>query len=131
MRTPKLVLLPDQKTFDIVVENGRWVTLDSSVPEQREQMVDQRIAKSLIDRPSRWDTDYGVGLWGFIGKKALFPKILERLSALLRWCRRNARYTGNTTITEIGATLSGEDLLMSVRTTEGNVEKYTVKGVTK
>jgi len=128
MRTPKQVLLSDHKTFDIVVENGRWVMLDSNMPAQREQIIDQRIAKNLLDPIRRWEPDYGGALWSFIGKKSIFSKILERVAALLRWHRKNAGHTGNVTITEMGATLSGDDLLLSVRTVDGNAEKYVVRG---
>lgn len=123
MKTLKLQYVNGR--YDIIKNSGSTAILDSNQPNQRKQIVEQRVLKAIRDKQSIYDSDYGMGIASVIGGKLLNPlQVLMNFEKLKRFYAKIRGKSGNVAIQNLEVGFPTEtSVVIGITTTQ---EKSTV-----
>lgn len=101
MKTLKMIFRDGR--YDIVMENGHSISLDSTNPAQRREFIQQRFEKCLRSKRNFFDPSYGGDINSVIGakKNTAVTKIIRVFERVSQFFRNTLNGSGNVGITAV------------------------------
>ena len=89
--------------YDIVMQNGHSVTLDSTNPSQRRTFIQQRFEKCLRSKPNFFDPSYGGDISSAIGTRqgTAITRIVRVFERINQFFRKTISGCGNVGISNV------------------------------